>query len=341
MAKSPHKNTDNCHNDDFQLNRLASENACLEAEVKSLKKTNQALMKRVEQSMEQNMGVQGNSYTTFQSNILLEEKIISRTADLIDAQKDLKKANRLLLKEKNIAEVADMAKSEFLANMSHELRTPMHGILSYAKFGYDAGEDESVGELKKYFYEIDKCANGLLVLLDDLLDLSKLEAEKVEYEMEENSFVDMITDVLSEFSLTAQEKGLKILFTRPADAPLSTFDYLKIQQVLRNLVSNALKFSNANTAIEIKLSNKGERQIINVINTGVGIPKNELDSIFDKFIQSSKTRSGAGGTGLGLAICKRIIADHRGKIWARCSKETGTQFIFEIPTKMELSSHEQ
>ena len=228
------------------------------------------------------------------------------------------------------AERANLAKTVFLANMSHELRTPMHGILSYARFGQQKIESAPKEKLKSYFDEIYESGSRLMTRLNALLDLSKLEAGKVVYAIQERDLVEVAAVIKSEMQAFATEKGLTIELKHEAQAALAAFDQERIMQVLRNLVSNAIKFSIGGAPVRIELSTVGHGIRCAVVNRGVGIPRDELKTVFDKFVQSSKTKSGAGGTGLGLAICKEIVEQHHGKIWAESDPGGETRFIFEI-----------
>lgn len=246
------------------------------------------------------------------------------------------KLNERFRTEKEAAEKANAAKSLFLANMSHELRTPMHGILSYARFGQQKIETATKEKLKTYFDEIHDSGSRLLQLLNDLLDLAKLEAGKIQYAMIIDDLVSICDALLSEMSAYAQERGIKLQLTHD-DKPLEAcLDRTRISQVLRNLVSNAIKFSNPNEEVRIHIHDQSSHLLCTVSNRGIGIPAAELASIFDKFVQSSKTRSAAGGTGLGLAICKEIVEQHKGEIWAECAAADGlTTFSFKLPKKQD------
>lgn len=233
--------------------------------------------------------------------------------------------------EKETAEKANHAKSIFLANMSHELRTPMHGILSFAHFGQQKIETATKEKLKSYFNEIYESGSRLMTLLNDLLDLSKLEAGKIIYSMKESDLTEVSSSVLSEMKAFAEEKGLKTELVATESKVLGIFDNERVMQVVRNLLSNAIKFSEKGSTIQIVINQSDEHLICHVLNRGHSIPESELETIFDKFVQSSKTRTGAGGTGLGLAISKEIIQQHGGRIWAESKLNGETKFIFELP----------
>ncbi len=231
----------------------------------------------------------------------LEEKIEERTAELRIAKEKAENANQL--------------KSEFLANISHELRTPMHAILSYSGFGIKKIEIRSRKKLLKYFRNINISGKRLLLLLDGLLDLSRLHANKMEYKIEPHDLRDVFHEIKDEFSILLQEKNLELTIHENPNV-IVPFDKSRLLQVASNIVNNAVKFSREQSVIEIKFSSTKRRVTVSIVNEGIPIPEDELDIIFEPFIQSSRTKTGAGGTGLGLPICIRIIKDHKGKIWA-------------------------
>ncbi len=250
-----------------------------------------------------------------QQERLLEQKVDERTEELIKA------------KEK--AEVANQLKSIFLANISHELRTPMHAILSYSRFGYENFDRKDDEKLIGFFKNIFKSGDRLLNLLNDLLDLSKLQANKTTYTKEKWSINSVFSDMKSEFSIIGEGKNLSWQIQELEEMNVS-FDIDKIKQVISNLFSNTIRYSNKNSVIEVSFEETPDTIIATIQNEGVPIPTDELESVFDPFIQSSTTKTGAGGTGLGLPICRRIIEDHGGKIWAE-DNPNGATFKFQLP----------
>ena len=260
----------------------------------------------------------------------LEKKVEIRTHELQIAMEGAEEANK--------------AKSEFLANISHELRNPMHQILSYAKYGLDK-IDKPKEKLWHYFNQARKAAERLMVLLNDLLDLSKMESGRMDYKMEASNVFMVIKEAASELNPAIEEKNLSLKLNDPSISTKVNCDAYKIGQVIRNLISNAIKFTPEEKSIEIvfqrnEMVNKNNSIPaiqVSVCDQGVGIPENELTSVFDKFTQSSKTKTGAGGTGLGLAICQEIIKAHKGKIWVENNREGGATFSFVLPYEQKIA----
>jgi PAS domain S-box-containing protein len=247
------------------------------------------------------------------------------------------------VEQKEAVERASKAKSEFLSNMSHELRTPMHAILGYSEICASAAKEGSNKQIEKYINNITKAGERLLTLLNDLLDLAKMEAGRMEYKIERADLKDVVTHTLMELDPLIKSKNLqmRVKLDEHTDA---LFDKAHLIQVMINLVSNAIKFSSAGSCIGIDLSEdrleNGERGIrCRVVDEGPGIPDEELEAVFDKFIQSTKTKTGKGGTGLGLAICAHIIKGHGGAIWAENAKPSGAAFTFVIPRDHDASGH--
>lgn len=242
---------------------------------------------------------------------------------------------------KDEAERANQAKSEFLANMSHELRTPMHAILSYSEFGQKKLTTATPDKLGQYFERIHTAGSRLLSLINDLLDLSKAEAGEQQYEIVDGDLVAMVAHVLTEYEGIAEKRGLTLAYRCALDDPSVAFDAEKLGQAVRNLLSNALKFSPQQGRIDVDithalLSRQGgevDAVAITVRDQGVGIPQDELESVFDKFVQSSRHRESSGGTGLGLAIAREVVRAHDGVIVASNNPEGGACFCITVPRR--------
>ena len=247
------------------------------------------------------------------------------------------------------AQAATRSKSEFLANMSHELRTPMHAILSFSELGQRLTADLTAHKLNLYFSRIAQSADRLLLLIDDLLDLSKLESGRMELNYSHIDLPALITRVHGQLEPLMQKRGLTLQTDFVAGSESISVDQARIEQVFHNLLSNAIKFSPEGGTITISSvlnelpkgrrsndSGKFQAISISVSDLGPGIPEDELESVFGKFVQSSLTKTGAGGTGLGLAICKEIIGRHRGTITAANKTGGGTRFTVTLPIDNRL-----
>ena len=259
----------------------------------------------------------------------LKELVETQTADLLRA--------------KEAAERAAAAKSEFLANMSHELRTPMHAILSFARFGRDKAATAPPEKLQGYFAHIHTSGERLLEMVNDVLDLSKLEAGAMRYAKARFNLGEVLDEVVAELQPLIEARGLRCVTVADGAERHTWGDRKRIQQVLRNLLGNAIKFSREGGRIDVALADDtllGGRRAgdngrmaavrLTVTDEGVGIPEDELETIFDKFAQSSRTGD-SGGTGLGLAICRRIVTDHLGVLVARNRPEGGAAFDLLLP----------
>lgn len=246
-----------------------------------------------------------------------------------------------LLQAKEDAERANQSKSEFLANMSHELRTPLHGILSFAEIGGDKALTAPAARLKRYFDNIHASGERLLVLLNDLLDLAKLESGRLVLKREDVDLAALVTEMARGEEARLQEADIRLSLVLPQRSRTAWVDRTRMQQVLANLLSNAIKFSPRGGCIEIALQHFGSVLTLSVADQGPGVPEPELESIFDKFVQSSATANGAGGTGLGLAICRQIALAHGGSIYAENRAGGGICFFVSLPSAEGVKAMEK
>ncbi len=244
----------------------------------------------------------------------------------------LKEAESNLKKAIIQAQESSKAKTEFLAHMSHEIRTPMNAVLGMAEL---LSETKLDPEQRKYIYTLSNAARNLLALIDDVLDISKIEAGKIELNDIPFDLATLMEEIEAMFSLKAKQKGLILEVTIDPHCPKRLIgDPDRIRQVLVNLVGNAMKFtSEGSVLIEISGKKTGGHAIINftVKDTGIGISGEHLDRLFEKFSQADNSINRRyGGTGLGLAICKAIVEISGGKISVSSLPGKGSAFSFDM-----------
>ncbi len=230
----------------------------------------------------------------------------------------------------------DNMRKEFVANVSHELKTPLTSIKSYTETLLEGAVDDKVIALQ-FLSVIDSESDRMTRLVRDLLQLSNFDYEKVAWEKGCNDVVDLIRKAIVKMDVTAGSKDMKISFSTDADSMEGFFDNDKIEQVFLNVLSNAIKYSDDSTFIEISLAKDDDKAVISVKDQGIGIPEEDMDRIFDRFYRVDKARSRSlGGTGLGLSISKNIIEGHGGKIEIKSRARRGTEVVFSFPLESKL-----
>jgi signal transduction histidine kinase len=237
-------------------------------------------------------------------------------------------------KSRQLAE-ASKHKSQFLANMSHELRTPLNAILGYAELILDHVYGDTPEKMREVLDRIQRNGRHLLGLINDVLDLSKIEAGQLNLSLADYSLKDVVQSVYSAVEALAKEKHIALKVDVPPHLPAARGDERKLTQVLLNLVGNAIKFTDTGE-VAIKASAANGSFTVAVRDTGPGIAEAEQAKIFEEFQQAdSSITKKKGGTGLGLAIAKRIVELHGGRIWVESSPGRGSTFSFTLPTKVE------
>ena len=240
---------------------------------------------------------------------------------------------RALEEKSQQLELASQHKSQFLANMSHELRTPLNAILGYTELIVDRIYGDVPEKVGAVLERVQQSGRHLLGLINDVLDLSKIEAGQLALTLSEYSFNDVAQTVAAAVGSLATEKQLQLTVEVAADLPVGQGDERRITQVLLNLVGNAIKFTDAGEVV-MRVGNSGGEFLVSVADAGPGIAQEDQQRIFEEFQQSSSSLK-KGGTGLGLSISKRIVEMHGGRIWVQSTLGKGSTFFFSIPIRAE------
>ncbi len=243
---------------------------------------------------------------------------------------DRRQTEEALRNAKEAAEAASRTKSEFLANMSHEIRTPMNSVLGFLEL---AMEYPLLPSPQNYLNTAHNSAKSLLTLINDILDVSKLESGRLELENSPFDLIQMTEDTLRVFKIRAMEKGLSLSFETPHDLPrYFVGDSSRVRQIIVNLVGNAVKFTEkGEIRVAVFAPDRKNMLHFSVSDTGIGIPADRLDKIFDPFTQAdASTTRRFGGTGLGTTISRQLAELMGGKIWAESEEGKGSTFHFTV-----------
>ncbi|MEK7862447.1 MAG: ATP-binding protein, partial [Chloroflexota bacterium] len=225
---------------------------------------------------------------------------------------------------------ASRAKSEFLANMSHELRTPLNAILGFADLLREQLGSALSDRHERYLHNIGEAGQHLLALINDILDLSKVEAGRIELRREALQLAQLLEPVIAATRAAAEERGIRFVVEAPGDR-MVLLDATRARQILDNLLSNALKFTAPGGGVTLRVAFAGDALTIDVADTGIGIPAGEHDRVFGMFERLHEGRSAATGTGLGLALTRRLVTLHGGTIGFESEEGKGTTFRLSLP----------
>jgi signal transduction histidine kinase len=247
----------------------------------------------------------------------------------------LRRADEEILQVNRQLEQSNRYKSEFLANMSHELRTPLNAILGFSEILLDVTMNLTPGERTEFLRNIHSSGQHLLGLINDILDLAKIEAGKMELKAEEMRVADALQEVTAILEPMARQQGLQLTVIGATEAGVIKADRSKFKQVLYNLLSNAVKFTPPPGQITITVKDAPDQLTVSVQDTGIGMKGEDLPKLFREFeqIDGSYTRR-YQGTGLGLALCRRFVQMHGGRIWAESKFGKGSIFTFTIPREL-------
>ena len=243
---------------------------------------------------------------------------------------DVREAERATREARDAALQASLTKSEFMANVSHELRTPLQSILGFSELGVRRAKAHE--GLAGMFDDIHRAGKRMLALVNDLLDLARTESHEMSMSFEFLDIRGLVREVCREVRPLADARTLTLALDLPREPLVAGADALRFQQVVRNVLANAIRFSPLSGQIDITLvQDQIGGVLLTVADRGPGVPEDELERIFDAFIQSSRTKDGSGGTGLGLAISRRIMQAHGGTITAGLREGGGSVFRIWLP----------
>ncbi|MBU3188833.1 two-component sensor histidine kinase [Clostridium bowmanii] len=276
---------------------------------------------------------------------ILNQIMVSKNKKIEEQKKELEVVIEFLsiditteIKSNKSMEKELKSQEEFLANISHELKTPLNVIYStiqlFNMYCKNGSLDKNRDSIFRYINSMMKNCHRLSKLINNIVDLSKIEAGFFELKLSNNNIVEIVEEIVISVSAYTDVKGLSIIFDTDTEENIIACDPEKIERIVLNLISNAIKFSDEGNEIFVKIQDKNEFIEISVKDNGIGIEPNQLDMIFNRFKQVNKSLSrNAEGTGIGLSLVKAIVELHQGRIYVESELGKGSEFIVELPKR--------
>ncbi|WP_068467400.1 hybrid sensor histidine kinase/response regulator [Candidatus Protochlamydia phocaeensis] len=301
---------------------------------------NRKLRKTAEENLALEFSFHGQHHLLKVNQAQITDLLLSTYANAMQKNRELEQAYRKLaqinqdIERKNEElQVLNNQKNLFLGMAAHDLRNPLTAIQAYSDILLEKLTDLGNPDVIKLLNRIQKSSHSILVLINDLLDLAAIESGMVKLNLVQTNLDELIKEGIALNAIKAEQKQIDISFKQESPhIPSICCDPEKIEQVLNNLINNAIKYSRPQTHITISLARVNEKVLVTIQDQGVGIPQKEMENLFNPFTKTSaKTTGGETSTGLGLAIAKRIIHEHKGNIWAESEVGKGSTFHFTLP----------
>ena len=265
------------------------------------------------------------------------ENAIQKNAELAEANQQLISMHREIGKKNTELEKLNEEKDKFMRIAAHDLRNPVSAILSFSMLLLDESNGRFNANEVEFLEIIQQSSEFVLKLLNELLDLAVIESGNLNLNLLRNDLVSLIKSNITLNRVVSERKNIKINFNCDVSEVLLDIDQVKIEQILNNLISNAVKYSFPNSEVDVLLTKNERQAIIMVIDKGQGIPKEEQSKLFQPFAKTSvKSTGGERSTGLGLSICKKIVEAHNGKIWFDSEENHGSTFYVALPLSPDL-----
>ncbi len=247
----------------------------------------------------------------------------------INLEKDLPGRTMLLFQDLTQTHQLEIIRRDFVSNISHELRTPIAGLKAISETLLDGALDDPPAA-RKFLVHMDNEVDNLIQMVNELLELSRIESGRSNFEFRKNEPCELIKNAYERMFLQAEKAGVTLTQECPVDLPQVSADRVRISQVFINLIHNAIKFTPSGGHIHLTAWRDDNKVVFMVQDNGVGVTKKDLKRIFERFYKVDRARSG-GGTGLGLSICKHIVESHGGRIWVESVENEGSRFFFSVP----------